>query len=88
MMNVFLAGPVIQILSFKNDFLKVAIFGETCSNMHVLGMYEGKFRIFIGNCIGECEVISLFLALCRFWKKFVSGFLDVTHFSGHLAVSC
>ncbi len=30
----------------QNNFLKVAAFGDTCSNMHVLEVYEGKFRIF------------------------------------------
>ena len=74
-MMVSLAGPEIQILSSK------------MSNKHVLGVYEGKFRIFIGNCIGACEVISLFLALRSFRKKFASRFIGITHFPGNLAVT-
>ncbi len=31
--------------SFKNDILKVVGFGQTCSNMHLLDVYRGKFRI-------------------------------------------
>ena len=32
--------------SFKNEILEVAGFDQTCSNLHLLGVYEGKFRIF------------------------------------------
>ena len=31
--------------SIKNYILKVAGFGKTCSNMHLLWVYRGKFRI-------------------------------------------
>ena len=71
---------------FKND-LKIAGFGMTCWNMHLLGVYEGKIRIFIRNYIGACEFISPFLALHSFWKKFASRFFGRMHFSGNFAVS-
>ncbi len=73
--------------SFKNDFkrcrlspdlLKYASFG---SIWRWIQHFQDIFLKF-------CEVISPFLALCSFRKKFASRYFGVMHFSGFLAVSC
>ena len=48
-MEVFRTGPEFQILAAKNVILKVAEFGQTCSNLHLLRVrvYGDKFRIMV-----------------------------------------
>ena len=44
--KVFRTGPEFRILALKNDISKDAGFGQSCSDLQVLGVYGGQLIIF------------------------------------------